>query len=177
MRGNHTITKILQTKPDTSSKQGSSGVPVQLETNYFRIVKKPTWQLHLYHVGFSPEIQSRKFQDALLYDMMKNYGKFLFDGSMMYLNGKLEKKVTEFTTKGRKDDQTFLITVKLVGLVSSDTHQYLHSWSLLFRQCEKTLGLKLMGRNYYDPIAKVSFFFHGLVNAKNVRFNVTDQHP
>lgn len=159
MRGHDTITKILQTKPDTSSKQGKTGKIVHLETNYFRIIKKPTWHLHLYHVNISPEIQSRKFQAGLLYDQMKTYGKFLFDGTMMYLNGKLEKEVTEFATKGKKDDQPYVITIKLVGLVSSDTHQYLHSWSLLFRQCEKTLGLQLMGRNYYDPIAMVSFLW------------------
>lgn len=162
MRGNHTITKIISTRPDNApSKQGKSGMPVELVTNYFRILKKPTWQLYLYRVDFSPEIEIRSLKAGMLHQQIKPFGTSLFDGTMLYLMVKLDKDVTEFMTKSNRDEQPYQIKVKFVGLVDPDTHQYLHVWSVLLRKCEKTLGLQLVGRNYYDPFAKVRFFmFH-----------------
>lgn len=159
MRGNHTISKIVPTRPDNApSKQGTSGVPVELETNYFRIVKKPSWQLYLYRVDFAPEIEIRSLKEGMLYQQIKSFGPSLFDGTVLYLTVKLEREVTEFVTKSNRDKQPYQIKVKFVGLVSPDTHQYLHVWRLLLRHCEKALGLQLVGRNYYDAVSKVRVF-------------------
>ncbi|XP_037028575.1 protein piwi-like [Bradysia coprophila] len=150
--GNHTINRILQTNPDaTASKQGTSGVPVSLVSNYFRVAKRSTLELYLYRVDFTPAIKNKVFQGGLLHGQMKNYGLYFFDGTMMYMMAKLEKDVTEYDVKGNKDDQHYAIKIKLVGLVPPDTYQYLHVWALLLRKCERALGLQLVGRNYYDP--------------------------
>lgn len=113
-------------------------------------------QLYLYRVDFSPEIEIRSLKSGLLFDKIKNSGLSLFDGSMLYLTKKLD--FAEFTAKTKKDE-IYQIKVKLVGLVLPDTYQYNHVWSVLLRKCEKELGLQLVGRNYYDPKARVSCLF------------------
>ncbi|KAG4068811.1 hypothetical protein HA402_002502 [Bradysia odoriphaga] len=61
--GNHAITRILQTNPDdTASKQGKSGVPVNLVSNYFRVTKRSTWEFYLYRVDFTPAIENKIFR-------------------------------------------------------------------------------------------------------------------
>lgn len=175
--GNHVITQILQTRPDpTALKQGTKGTPVKLVCNYFRVTKTSTWQLYLYRVDFTPEVQIRKLQSGLLHEQLKHHGRYLFDGTMLYMLSKLDKDVTEFVTKGNKDDQTYLIKVKLICVVPSGTYQYFHVWSTLLRKCELMLGMQLLGRNYYDPVQRVRFsssrrpvFFLN----ENLRFSTT----
>lgn len=116
----------------------------------------------MYSVDFSPDIVSRSLKSGMLFQQIEPYtkgSKGLFDGTVLYLRVELESKVTKFVATSKKDKQPCEITVTLVGLASPDTHQYLHVWSVLLRKCEKSLGLQLVGRNYYDPIAAVSFFF------------------
>lgn len=169
--GNHQITRIIPTKPDaTASKQGTSGVPVKLVANYFRVTKRSTWELYLYRVDFSPEIENKAFRSGLLHDQINNHGRYIFDGTMLYMLAKFDKDVTEFLARGNKDDQTYTIKIKLAGLVPPDTYQYLHVWASLLRKCESTLGLQLVGRNYYSSERDKIVRFLLLVSNSNAKF-------
>ena len=49
--------------------------------------------VYQYHVSFNPTVDSKKFRFALLKDHSDDLGPRVFDGSILFLPKKLEKKV------------------------------------------------------------------------------------
>lgn len=48
---------VYSTKPaGTNTKQGTSGKKVELCANYFRLIKKPSFEFNLYRVDFEPPL-------------------------------------------------------------------------------------------------------------------------
>lgn len=73
---------------------GNSGQPIPLKTNYFNLEQAPDWHLYQYHVGFNPELDSKKLRIALLYHHEELLGKTrAFDGMTLYLPHKLQNVV------------------------------------------------------------------------------------
>ncbi|ELV13541.1 Piwi-like protein 4 [Tupaia chinensis] len=82
-------------------KTGSSGIPVKLVTNLFKLDLPQDWQLFQYHVTFSPDLASRRLRIALLYghSEFSNRAK-AFDGAILFLSQRLEEKVQLSLCKG-----------------------------------------------------------------------------
>ncbi len=150
------IRDILCTKPDTiPTKKGKTGTPVTLTTNYFRLLKKPDWQLYQYRVDISPPTENNLFRKRLIADQKKHLGGYLFDGTMLFLSIKLRDDVTQFMTRDRNDDSPIQITVKFVGLLSMTSAASIQILNLILRRSMSALDLKLVGRNFFDAVAKV----------------------
>lgn len=63
-----------------------------------------------------------------------------------------------FTSTRQSDEQHITITVRLVGdMLVGDAH-YIQFFNIIMRKCYEHLKLQLVGRNYFDPVNKVSTF-------------------
>lgn len=165
MRGRRYIGEIINTRPEIvgNTKQGSSGTTITLGTNYFRLVRKPEWSIHQYRVDFSPEIEAVVIRKALLRAHMKVFNGFLFDGTMLFSSTKLDSEITQFCS-ARNDGSAVAITVKYVKEVLMTEIASLHILNIILRRAMEGLNLQLVGRNFFDAIAKVSYsLYHHVV--------------
>lgn len=161
-RGKHFITDIIRTKPENlQTKRGTSGQVVTLHTNYFRLLKKPTWQIYQYRVDFSPNIELQGLRKRLIYEQKPIFGGYLFDGAMLFLTVKLPDDITEFMSKDR-EGSPIQTTVKFVGVVSMVNATSVQVLNLILRRSMDALKLQLVGRNYFDAVAKVLVFIMSL---------------
>lgn len=60
------------------------------------------------------------------------------------------------TSKRSNDDQIVTITVIFTTVLEPHDYANIQVFNLLLRNCLRHLKLTLIGRNYYDPEAKVS---------------------
>lgn len=61
----------------------------------------------------------------------------------------------ELTSKRRSDGQIVILTVKFTNVIETGDYANIQVFNLLLRNCLRHLNLKLIGRNFYDPDAKV----------------------
>lgn len=155
VRARTIITDIIKTRPESvQTKKGKSGQPVSLLTNHFRLLKQPNWQLYQYRVDFSPPIELRGLRNRLIYEQKPTLGGYLFDGTMLFLSVKLPKDVTEFMSKDREDNP-IQTTVKFTGPIDMTTAVSVQILNLILRRSMEALKLQLVGRNFFDAVAKV----------------------
>lgn len=72
----------------------------------------------------------------------------------MYLAHKLESDPFVFSDKDREEN-SYTVTVKWVGVVHMNTKESLMVLNLILRRAMEGLKLELIGRNFFDPQAKV----------------------
>ncbi|KAL3185909.1 hypothetical protein MRX96_028785 [Rhipicephalus microplus] len=116
-RGRRDDIAILATRPQRiTDKKGTTGNPVKLLSNYFRLLTMPNWAIQQYHVEFAPNIESSRLRSALLRDHRDRFGgSYIFDGmSDLKSATRLEHKVTELYSQRRTDGAQIRITVKHV---------------------------------------------------------------
>lgn len=148
---------MLQTKPETClSKVGTTGTKFWVRANYFKLNSRLKWEIFHYHVEFVPEIESASFRNALLQRQREILGGFLYDrGSSIYTIQQLDNDVTDIQTRDR-DEREILIKIKRVGLISPLESRSIQVLGVIMRKVQKLLDLKLIGRDHFDPCAKVS---------------------
>lgn len=148
--------EILKTKPTmTGTKCGESGDQITLFANYFRLKKSTNWMIYQYRVDFEPEAVLDRLRKGLIYQQKQYFGGYVFDGSVLFSTRKLPDEVTTLTVKAR-DDTVYNITVKFTNIVSQSETQSIQIMNLILRKAMDTLKLQLVGRNFFDPDAKVS---------------------
>ncbi|NXX19423.1 PIWL1 protein, partial [Podargus strigoides] len=145
------------------SKTGSSGTMIKLTANYFRLTSRPQWALYQYHVGYNPEMESRRLRSALLFQHDKLIGKTrAFDGSILFLPKKLQNKVTEVCSRTRNGEDV-KITITLTNELPPTSPTCLQFYNIIFRRLLKILNLQQIGRNFYNPKDPISIPNHRLV--------------
>lgn len=162
VRGKRVIDEVIRSRPrDCVTKTGTSGVKVVVQTNYFRVLKKPNWSIHQYRVDFSPEIDNIRIRRAYLSQHKAIFGGHIFDGTIMFSTNHFVDQMTngvmELLTKNR-EGETIQIKVKHVGVVDVTDVQQLQVLNLILRRSMAGLNLQLVGRNFFDPVAKVNIF-------------------
>ncbi|XP_015122024.1 piwi-like protein Siwi [Diachasma alloeum] len=156
MRGRSVIhAEILMTRPEgITNKKGTTGKPLQLTANYFKIKTKADWCLYQYRVDFAPEEDRTAVRKGLLRLHKERLGSYIFDGTVMYTANRLmapNEPSLELFAERRGDGERVRITVRLVGdMVKGDPH-YLQFYNILARRSLEHLQLQLVGRNYFDP--------------------------
>lgn len=146
---------ILQTRPESvTSKQGTSGRPVKLSANYFSLNKNPSFDLVQYRVDLAPNVEATMIRKAILREQKTILGEFLFDGTTMFLTRRLPDIITNISTK-RKDGSELKITLKYVNVVSMNDDTSLQTLNIILRSSMEGLKLQLVGRNLFDPQAKI----------------------
>ncbi|KAI5642706.1 piwi domain-containing protein [Phthorimaea operculella] len=147
---------ILRTRPATmQSKKGSSGTPLDLCANYFTVETTPQWRLYQYHVDFQPEEDSTGLRKALLRVHANTLGGYLFDGAILYTVKRLHPDPMELYSDRKHDGERMRILIKLTCDVSPGDYHYIQVFNIIIRKCFNLLNLQLVGRDYFDPIAKV----------------------
>jgi aubergine len=156
MRGRRQIYDIVRTKPEAlNSKLGKTGTPVTLTANYFRLLRSPQWNIYQYRVDFAPDIEHMMVRKGLIGSQKENFGGYLFDGTMLFLTRKLPNESTELYST-RRDGEQIRITVKFVGEISMTNGTALQILNLILRRAMEGLKLQLVGRNFFDAVAKIN---------------------
>ena len=75
---------------------GTSGTPLSLATNYFRLNQTPEWSLYQYQVDFTPDIEHLRTRRELLNVHREQLGRtrHFNGGSLLYLRHRLPKDVS-----------------------------------------------------------------------------------
>jgi len=149
-------TYIYHTRPaQLTSKKGDGGTPFKCVTNYFRIDKRPGWNLLQHRVDFKPEEDETKFRKILVNSQRGTVftKPFIFDGTMLFTTQRFEPPKV-ITCKNEKNGQVHEVTIRLVGEVSDKEYHYTQLMNILLRKTMEELKLVELGRNYYDPQAK-----------------------
>nr|XP_023500440.1 piwi-like protein 4 isoform X3 [Equus caballus] len=143
-------------------KTGSSGIPVKLATNLFGLDLPQDWQLYQYHVTYIPDLESRRLRIALLYRHreLSNKAK-AFDGVILFLSQKLEKKVTELSSETRRGE-TVKMTITLTRELPASSPVCIQVFNIIFKKILKKLSMYQIGRNFYKPSEPVEIPQHRL---------------
>lgn len=150
---------IKRTKPPhISSKRGTTGVPVNLASNYFRLPHVTEWQIYQHHVEFRPELENMRFKRLLLYQNKNILGGYLFDGASLYITRSLGQQPIEIDTVDQ-DGSAIKIIIRFVSLVSSLEARYIQVLNIIMKHAIRGLNLQLVSRDYFDPAAAVCIFF------------------
>lgn len=165
IRARTIITDIISTRPQNlQSKRGTAGQPISLMTNYFRLIKKPGWQLYQYRCDFQPNIELSGLRKRLIYEQKATFGGYLFDGTVLYLTIQLPDETTRFVSADREGNQ-IETTVRFVNVVSMTAAASIQVLNLILRRSMDALKLQLVGRNFFDAVAKVwqlLYFFEAI---------------
>ena len=85
------IDREIITRPTDArfNKCGTEGSSIDVKSNYFHLTTRPDMKLLQYRVDFTPEIENRRVQTALIGVHEKIIGKYIFDGTLLYNTKKL----------------------------------------------------------------------------------------
>ncbi|XP_028164126.1 piwi-like protein Siwi [Ostrinia furnacalis] len=154
---------ILRTRPThVETKKGSSGTVIDLMANYFTVKTTPQWRLYQYHVDFDPEEDSTGVRKALVRVHANTFGGYLFDGTVLYTVKRLHPDPMELYSDRKTDGQRMRVLIKLVHDVSPGDYHYIQVFNIIIRKCFSLLDLQLVGRDFFDPQAKVDIPEHKL---------------
>uniref|UniRef100_A0A8C5I209 Piwi-like protein 1 n=1 Tax=Gouania willdenowi TaxID=441366 RepID=A0A8C5I209_GOUWI len=127
---------------------GTSGKPISLSSNFFRLLSCPQWVLYQYHIKFEPPMESRRLRSALIYQHEQTLGKAkIFDGGMLFLPIRLETILHSET----RNKEAVKITVTLTNELPPSSPVCIQFYNLILRKILKLLHLQQIGRNYYNP--------------------------
>uniref|UniRef100_A0A0A1WMT6 Protein piwi n=1 Tax=Zeugodacus cucurbitae TaxID=28588 RepID=A0A0A1WMT6_ZEUCU len=154
VRGKRILTEVVTSRPPTCiTKTGKTGKKVAIQTNYYRVLKKPQWSIHQYRVDFAPDVDMVRVRRAYLAQHKETFGGYIFDGTVLFCTKYLEKQQMEFLTKNR-EGETIQIKIKHVGQLDVTDAQQLQVLNLILRRAMEGLHLQLVGRSFFDPKAK-----------------------
>ncbi|KAL5238818.1 hypothetical protein ACI65C_006228 [Semiaphis heraclei] len=143
-------------------KQGTSGQPIQLLANYFPMTSFKNWCLYQYRVDFNPEEERISTKRGLLAQHRERLRGYLFDGTILFSGSRFDPPNFELTSTRRSDDQIVIIKVKFTNVIETGDYANIQVFNLLLRNCLRHLKLTLIGRNFYDPDAKIDIPQHRL---------------
>ncbi|KAM6954108.1 piwi-like protein 1 [Aplochiton taeniatus] len=134
-----------------ASKTGTSGSPIDLKANFFRIVSRPQWVLYQYHVDFKPPMESRRLRSALLFHHEQTLGTArTFDGALLFLPRRLQDTETVLHSETRHGEKV-QITVTLTNELPPTSPVCLQFYNIIFRRVLRMLNMQQIGRHYYNP--------------------------
>ncbi|KDR24113.1 Protein piwi, partial [Zootermopsis nevadensis] len=134
---------------------GTSGRQVTLKANYFRLETHTNWCLYQYRVDFAPEEDRTVVRKGLLRNHKPVLGGYIFDGTMMFTSHRLNPDPMELFSTRESDKTPIRITVRLVGDLTEGDYHYIQFFNILMRKALGYLQLQLVGRNFFDALAKI----------------------
>ncbi|KAK3930405.1 Piwi-like protein Siwi [Frankliniella fusca] len=172
MRGGRQIdlpSKLLVTKPASlQTKKGlieGKAYEQKFMANYFRIQTVPGWVLHQYRVDIAPDEDRTSTRRFLLRAHRQLLRGYLFDGTVLYTAERLttpQNPQITLTSEDPRSGTVYTITIRHVNQVDVGDYAYVQVYNLLLRACIFALDLKLVGRDYYDAVAKIEVPEHRL---------------
>ncbi|CAN8026453.1 hypothetical protein HPB47_015530 [Ixodes persulcatus] len=156
---------MLATRPiHVTDKTGTTGRPIRLVANYFRLLSLPQCCVHQYHVDFVPSVESSRMRRALVGDHREQFGRcYVFDGmSDLKTPSRLEHEVTELWSRRRSDGEQVCIRVKRVQELAPNNPDLLRLFNTQMRRNLEHLDFVQINRHYFDKRAVSAIPQHGL---------------
>ncbi|XP_043640894.1 protein aubergine [Drosophila teissieri] len=161
VRGRRLITEVVHSRPQgMTTKKGVSGNEITVQTNYFKVKKRPNWTIYQYRVDFTPDVDNTRLRRAFMHEHRSLLGGYIFDGTVLFCTNQFKPVqnspyVLELVTKSRAGEN-IEIKIKAVGSVDSADAQQLQVLNLILRRAMEGLNLQLVSRNFFDPQAKIN---------------------
>ncbi|KAK6313318.1 hypothetical protein J4Q44_G00166650 [Coregonus suidteri] len=146
---------------ETLHKTGTKGTPLAIGSNHITI-RCRNEAVYQYHVTFIPNVESMGMRFGMMKDHRPTTGEVVaFDGSILYLPVKMEE-VVHLKSERRTDNQEVDIKVQMTKILPPNSDLCIPFYNVVLRRVMKILGLKLVGRNHYDPKSAVILGKHRL---------------
>nr|BCS90542.1 piwi protein [Cladonema pacificum] len=160
--------QVLQTvdagkEKSADHSQSKSGSHANIASNFFKVETLPNFTgLHQYAVAFEPDINSPKLKSGLLHNLDDILGATrCFDGNTLFMPVKLNDQVTTKSVTS-KQGNPFQIKITYVQLIPMNSPSVVQIMNIVFKKQLKTIGMQLIGRNYYRPQRKIEVKAHKL---------------
>uniref|UniRef100_A0A4W6EVN2 Piwi-like protein 2 n=1 Tax=Lates calcarifer TaxID=8187 RepID=A0A4W6EVN2_LATCA len=148
-------------EPEPISKAGKKGAPITIGSNHIPIHCKNE-AVYQYHVTFTPNVESMPMRFGMMKDHRSTTGDVVaFDGSILYLPVKLNDVVVLKSLR-RTDDEEIQIKIQMTKILPPNSDLCIPFYNVVLRRVMKIIGLKLVGRNHYDPESAVILGKHRL---------------
>lgn len=79
----------------------------------------------------------------------------MFDGSMIFTSRRINPHPMELFSQSASGENV-RIMIRLVGDVAQGDYHLIQFFNIILRKCLVYMKLQLVGRNFYDPQARVS---------------------
>uniref|UniRef100_A0A3Q0SJX5 Piwi-like protein 2 n=1 Tax=Amphilophus citrinellus TaxID=61819 RepID=A0A3Q0SJX5_AMPCI len=143
------------------NKAGTKGAPITIGSNHIPI-KCKNEAVYQYHVTFTPNVESLGMRFGMMKDHRSTTGEVVaFDGSILYLPVKL-KDVVFLKSLRRTDNEEIEIKIQMTKILPPNSDLCIPFYNVVLRRVMKMVGLKLVGRNHYDPESAVILGKHRL---------------
>uniref|UniRef100_A0A669C115 Piwi-like protein 2 n=1 Tax=Oreochromis niloticus TaxID=8128 RepID=A0A669C115_ORENI len=143
------------------NKAGTKGAPINIGSNHIPIQCKNE-AVYQYHVTFTPNVESMTMRFGMMKDHRPTTGEVVaFDGSILYLPVKL-KDVVVLKSLRRTDNQEIQIKIQMTKILPPSSDLCIPFYNVVLRRVMKIIGLKVVGRNHYDPESAVILGKHRL---------------
>uniref|UniRef100_A0A8C4HI83 Piwi-like protein 2 n=1 Tax=Dicentrarchus labrax TaxID=13489 RepID=A0A8C4HI83_DICLA len=143
------------------NKAGTKGSPITIGSNHIPICCKNE-AVYQYHVTFTPNVESMAMRFGMMKDHRSTTGEVVaFDGSILYLPVKLND-VVFLKSLRRTDNEEIQIKIQMTKILPPNSDLCIPFYNVVLRRVMKIIGLKLVGRNHYDPESAVILGKHRL---------------
>eukprot|EP00064_Thunnus_orientalis_P003716 superscaffoldBa00000315_g3727 len=140
------------------NKAGTKGAPITIGSNHVPIRCKNE-AVYQYHVTFIPNVESMAMRFGMMKDHRSTTGEVVaFDGSILYLPVKLNDvgiSVVVLKSLRRTDNEEIHIKIQMTKILPPNSDLCIPFYNVVLRRVMKIIGLKLVGRNHYDPESAV----------------------
>ncbi|XP_062240466.1 piwi-like protein 2 [Platichthys flesus] len=151
----------MELVPEPLIKAGTKGAPITIGSNHISI-RCENEAVYQYHVTFTPNVESMSMRFGMLKDHRPTTGDVVaFDGSILYLPVKLDNVVVLKSVR-RTDDEEIQIRIQMTKILPPNSDLCIPFYNVVLRRVMKIVGLKLVGRNHYDPESAVILAKHRL---------------
>uniref|UniRef100_A0A8D0AG69 Piwi-like protein 2 n=1 Tax=Sander lucioperca TaxID=283035 RepID=A0A8D0AG69_SANLU len=118
--------------------------------------------VYQYHVTFTPNVESMAMRFGMMKDHRSATGEVIaFDGSILFLPVKL-KDVVVLKSVRRTDNEEIELQIQMTKILPPNSDLCIPFYNVVLRRVMKIIGLKLVGRNHYDPESAVILGKHRL---------------
>uniref|UniRef100_A0A671ULA5 Piwi-like protein 2 n=1 Tax=Sparus aurata TaxID=8175 RepID=A0A671ULA5_SPAAU len=158
--GRGTLPVGLYRVDEPLNKAGTKGAPITIASNHIPIRCKNE-AVYQYHVTFTPNVESMAMRFGMMKDHRSTTGEVVaFDGSILYLPIKLKDVVLK--SLRRTDNEEIEIKIQMKKILPPNSDLCIPFYNVVLRRVMKVIGLKLVGRNHYDPECAVILAKQGL---------------
>ncbi|XP_059192376.1 piwi-like protein 2 isoform X2 [Centropristis striata] len=151
----------MEASREPLAKAGTKGAAITIGSNHIMIRCKNE-AVYQYHVTFTPNVESMAMRFGMMKDHRPTTGEVVaFDGSILFLPVKLNDVVVLESLR-RTDNEAIKIQIQMTKILPPNSDLCIPFYNVVLRRVMKIVGLKLVGRNHYDPESAVILGKHRL---------------
>lgn len=136
-------------KSSAQTLTGTSGKPITLVSNLFRLDRTTDFRLFQYHVDFVPDIPNKKMRQSMMHEHKETLGGiYMFDGMILFLP--VHPKQLELASMRNVDKAPVQILLKLTNEIPPSSPICMQLYNIVFKRLLSMLHLIPIGRNYYS---------------------------